>query len=173
MLVIGAAGGVGHLAVQIAKSFGAEVTGTCSTANVEFVRDLGADHVVDYTREEPAGRYDVILQIAGATPLRRLRRLLTPHGTLVIVGAGTGRDGAGGLLGPVVAMAKGRFVSRKNGKRVATFIAQIRTDDLEILAQLVTPHVERVYPLEQTADALTVIERGHVRGKLAISVRSA
>lgn len=172
-LVIGAAGGVGSLAVQIAKARGAHVTGVCGTTNVDFVRGLGADDVVDYTREEPTGTFDVVLQIAGDRPLRELRRLLEPTGTLVVVGGGVGRDGKGSVVGPALRMVTSRLASRKNGKRVRTFIAKIRTPDLETLAELVTPHVERVYPLAQTAEALAVIESGHVRGKLAIAVPSA
>jgi NADPH:quinone reductase-like Zn-dependent oxidoreductase len=171
VLVLGAAGGVGSFAVQIAKAQGAHVTGVCGTENVEFVRGLGADEVVDYTRDEPAGAYDVVLQIAGDRPLGELRRLLTPRGTLVVVGGGVGRSrGGGGLL---LRLAKAKLGSRKNGKRMATFIAKIRTADLETVAGLVTPHVERVYPLAEVADALAVIEGGHVRGKLAIAVPSA
>ena len=170
VLLIGAAGGVGSLAVQIAKALGAHVTGVCSTANVDFVRAQGADEVVDYTRDEPAGTYDVVLQIAGDLTLRELRRLVTPHGTLVMIGGGVGRDGKGSLLGPLTGMLNARLASRKNGKRIRTFIAKILTADLETLGALCTPHVERVYPLAETAAALAVIESGHVRGKVAISV---
>ena len=172
VLIIGAAGGVGSFAVQIAKSLGAEVTAVCSGANAEFVRGLGADHVLDYTREEPSGTYDAVLQIAGDSSLGRLRALLTPRGVLVVVGGGVGRDGKGGMLGPLLRIAKARLLSRKNGKRMATFIAKIRRPDLQTLAGLVQPHVERVYPLAQTAEALAVIEAGHVRGKIAISVQA-
>ena len=168
VLLIGAAGGVGSFAVQIAKALGAEVTGVCSAANLDFVRSLGADHVLDYACETPTGPYDVVLQLAGDETIGRLRRLLEPRGTLVIVGLGVGRDGAHGVVGPLARMAKARILSRKSGKRVKTFIAKIRTEDLETLAQLVTPHVERIYPLAETAAALAVIEGGHVRGKLAV-----
>jgi NADPH:quinone reductase-like Zn-dependent oxidoreductase len=169
VLVIGAAGGVGSLAVQIAKARGARVTGVCSTPNVEFVRSLGAD-VVDYTRDEPVGTYDVVLQVAGDTSLRRLRSLLEPRGTLVMVGSGVGRDDNGGALGPLIRMAKARLVSRRNGKRVHTFIAKIRRPDLDTLGVLVSPIVSRTYPLDETAAALAEIESGHVRGKLAIAI---
>jgi NADPH:quinone reductase-like Zn-dependent oxidoreductase len=170
LLVIGAAGGVGSLAVQIAKARGAEVTGVCSTPNIDFVRSLGADVVVDYTRNHPEGTYDVVLQIAGDTSLRRLRDLVTPHGTLVIVGSGVGRDGRNGALGPLVRIARARLASRRNGKRVHTFIAKIRRPDLDKLAEIVSPHVSRTYPLNETAAALTQLESGHVRGKLAITI---
>ena len=175
VLVIGAAGGVGSFAVQIAKALGADVTGVCSTTNLEFVRALGADSVVDYTREEPSGSYDLVLQVAGDTSVTQLRRLVTPRGTLVLVGSGTGRDGKGGALGPLARMLIARAASRKNGKRVAMFIAKIQAPDLETLAALaengqVRPAVERVYPLEQAAAALTEIEAGHTRGKLALTI---
>jgi NADPH:quinone reductase-like Zn-dependent oxidoreductase len=175
--VIGAAGGVGSFAVQIAKALGAEVTGVCSTANLDFVRALGADTVVDYTREEPSGPYDLVLQVAGDASVAQLRGLLTEQGTLVVVGSGTGRDGKGGVLGPLTRMLVARFASRKKGRRVATFVAKIRTADLEALAALaadgrIQPAVERTYPLEQAAAALTEIESGHTRGKLVVTVRA-
>ena len=169
VLVIGAAGGVGSLAVQIAKARGALVTGVCSTPNIEFVRSLGAD-VVDYTRDEPGGTYDVVLQIAGDSSLRRLRSLLEPRGTLVMVGSGVGRDDNGAVLGPLIRIATARLVSRPNGKRVRTFIAKIRRPDLDTLGGLVSPYVSRTYPLDETAAALAEIESGHVRGKLAIVI---
>jgi NADPH:quinone reductase-like Zn-dependent oxidoreductase len=175
VLVIGAAGGVGSFAVQIAKALGAEVTGVCSTTHLDFVRALGADAVVDYTREEPSGRYDLVLQVAGDASVAQLRRLLTAQGTLVIVGVGTGRDGKAGVLGPLPRMLIARTASRKNGQRVAAFIAKIRTPDLEALASLaedgqLRPAVERTYPLEQAAAALTEIESGHTRGKLVLTI---
>ncbi len=175
VLVVGAAGGVGSFAVQIAKALGADVTAVCSTAHIDFVRALGADSVVDYMREEPSGRYDLVLQVAGNASVGRLRRLLTPRGTLVTVGGGTGRDGKGGMLGLLMRMVVGRAVSRKNGRRVATFIAKIRTPDLEALAALaaqdrIRPAVEGTYPLEQAAAALTEIESGHVTGKLVVTI---
>jgi NADPH:quinone reductase-like Zn-dependent oxidoreductase len=174
--VVGAAGGVGSFAVQIAKALGAVVTGVCSTAHLDFVRALGADTLVDYTREEPSGRYDLVLQVAGDASVGRLRRLLTPRGTLVIVGVGTGRDGKGGVLELLTRMVVGRARSRKNGRRVATFITKIRTPDLEALAALVEegqlrPAVEGTYPLEQAAAALTEIESGHATGKVVITIR--
>ncbi len=176
VLVIGAAGGVGSFAVQIAKALGADVTGVCSTAHLDFVRALGADTLVDYTREEPSGGYDLVLQVAGDASVAELRRLLTPQGTLVVVGVGTGRDGKAGVLGPLMRMLVARAVSRESGRRVATFIAKIRTPDLEALAALaeegqLRPAVERTYPLEQAADALTEIESGHTSGKLVVTIR--
>jgi NADPH:quinone reductase-like Zn-dependent oxidoreductase len=177
VLVIGAAGGVGSFAVQIAKASGANVTGVCSTAHLDFVRSLGADTVVDYTREEPSGRYDLVLQVAGDASVARLRRLLTTQGTLVLVGSGTGRDGKTAVLGPLVRMLTARIASRTKGRRVATFIAKIRAPDLEALAELaengqIRPAVERTYSLDQAAVALTEIESGHTRGKLVLAIRA-
>lgn len=177
VLVIGAAGGVGSFAVQIAKALGADVTGVCSTAHLDFVRALGADTLVDYTREEPSGRYDLVLQVAGNASIGRLLRLLSPRGILVIVGGGTGRDGKGGMLGLLTRMVVGRVVSRKNGRRVTTSLTKIQTRDLEALAALVEegkirPAVERTYPLEQAAAALTEIESGHTTGKLVVTIRA-
>jgi len=177
VLVIGAAGGVGSFAVQIAKALGADVTGVCSTTHLDFVRALGADAVVDYTREEPSGRYDLVMQVAGYASAAQLRQLLTAQGTLVIVGTGTGRDGKARVLGPLSRMLIARMTSRKNGRHVAAFIAKIRASDLEALAELaeagqIQPAVERTYPLEQAAAALTEIESGHTSGKLAITIHA-
>jgi len=177
VLVIGAAGGVGSFAVQIAKALGAAVTGVCSTTHLDFVRALGADTVLDYTREEPSGRYDLVLQVAGDASVAQLRRFLTAQGTLVIVGTGTGRDGKTSVFGPLTRMLIARIAPRRNGQRVATFIAKIRTPDLEALAALtedgrLQPAVERTYPLDQAAVALTEIESGHTRGKLVLTIRT-
>src|SRR5262249_31518588 len=152
---------------------GAEVTGVCSTAHLDFVRGLGADTVVDYTQQDPSGPYDLVLQVAGDASVAQLRRLLTAQGTLVLVGSGTGRDEKGAVLGPLARMLIARITPRKNSHHVATFIAKVRTPDLETLATLaengqIQPAVERTYPLEQAAAALTEIESGHTRGKLAL-----
>ena len=177
VLVIGAAGGVGSFAVQIAKALGAEVTGVCSTAHLDFVRELGADAVVDYTREELSGRFDLVVQVAGYASVAQLRRLLAARGTLVIVGSGTGRDGKANVLGPLTRMLIARITPRKHDQHVATFIAKIRSPDLEALASLaedgrIQPAVERTYPLDQAAAALTEIESGHTRGKLVLAIRA-
>jgi NADPH:quinone reductase-like Zn-dependent oxidoreductase len=174
VLIIGAAGGVGSLAVQIAKADGAVVTGVCSAANLDFVRSLGADRVVDYTREDitaQADRYDLVVQLAGAAPLKALRRLLAPGGTVVLAGSGTGREGGGGALGPLTRMARAK-VTRE---RVRTFIAKIRREDLVTLASLaasggLTPPITQTFPLADAAAALTQIESGHTRGKLVIAI---
>jgi NADPH:quinone reductase-like Zn-dependent oxidoreductase len=178
VLVIGAAGGVGSFAVQIAKALGADVTGVCSTANLDFVRALGADTVVDYTTEPPSGHYDLVLQVAGDASVAQLRGLLTAHGTLVLVGSGTGRDGKSAALGPLTRMLIARIAPRKKRQRVATFIAQVRSPDLEALAELaeggrIRPAVSRTYPLDQAAVALTEIESGHTRGKLVLAIRTS
>lgn len=177
VLVIGAAGGVGSFAVQIAKANGADVTGVCSTTHLDFVRTLGADTVVDYTREEISGRYDLVVRVAGDASVPQLRRLLTAQGALVIVGSGTGRDGKSGALGPLTRMLIARIASRRHSRRVATFIAKVRTPDLEALARLAAdgqmrPAVGRTYSLDQAAVALTEIESGHTRGKLVLAIRA-
>jgi NADPH:quinone reductase-like Zn-dependent oxidoreductase len=174
VLVIGASGGVGTFAVQIAKSFGAEVTGVCSTTKVELVRSIGADHVIDYTRQdfaESGERWDLILDTAGARPVPHLRRALTHRGTLVIVGAEGGNRWTGGIGRQLRAAALSPFV-RHN---LRMYIAQSNRKDLQLLKELVesgkvTPVVDRTYPLADTADAIRYLARGHARGKVVISV---
>ena len=172
VLIIGAAGGVGTFAVQIAKADGAEVTGVCSTAKTELVRSIGADHVIDYTREDFAdgrNRYDVILDIAGNRPLSQLRRALTSRGTLVIVGA----EDAGNWLGirrQLRAAALSPFVRQKLG----FFISKERSEDLEELRKLleagaVRPVVDRTFPLGEVAQAIGYLRDGHARGKIVIT----
>ncbi len=173
-LIIGASGGVGSFAVQIAKSFGAEVTGVCGTANLNMVRELGADHVLDYSIDDitdGATRYDVILDIAGNRSLRKLRRALSERGRLLIVGGETDGRWVGGADRQVRAMLMSPFVRHKLG----TFINSENAADLVALAGLiesgeVTPSVERSYPLSEVAVAMRHLIEGHVRGKLAISV---
>ena len=174
VLIIGASGGVGSFAVQLAKVFGAEVTGVCSKAKVDLVRSLGADHVVDYTREDIAQtgeRYDVILDAAGNRSLAHLRRALTPKGTLVIVGgeeggkwlAGTDRQLRAALLSPLVS------------QRFRSFVASASQEDLEFLKGLlesgeVTPVIDRTYPLAEAPEAIRYLMGGHARGKLVLIV---
>ena len=173
VLIIGAGGGVGTLAVQIAKAERAEVTGVCSASKTELVRSVGADHVIDYTREDFAdgrNRYDVILDIAGNRSLSELRRALTPRGTLVIVG---GED-AGNWLGvrrQLRAAALSPFVRQKLG----FFISKERRQDLEELRRLleagtIRPVVDRTFALEEVPAAIRYLRDGHARGKVVITI---
>lgn len=174
VLIIGASGGVGSYAVQLAKAFGAEATGVCSTAKLELVRSLGADHVVDYTRDDFADgsrRYDLILDFAGNPSLRRLRRALTPTGTAVIAGGEEGGRWTGGMGRTLRALAVSPFVRQ----RFANFIAKQRSSDLERLADLieagtVTPSIDRAYPLDEAPEAMRHLAAGRARGKVAITV---
>jgi NADPH:quinone reductase-like Zn-dependent oxidoreductase len=179
VLINGATGGVGTFAVQIAKAFGAEVTGVTSARNADLVRAIGADHVVDYTAEDftrNGRRYDLVLQICGDRSLRDLRRALTPRGTLVLVGGGTGRHEKGdGMLGPLAAMIKGRFLSRFTHQRIRMFITKGRHDDLVYLSEQVeagslTPVIDRSYPLADAAEAIRYLEAGHARGKVVVTM---
>jgi NADPH:quinone reductase-like Zn-dependent oxidoreductase len=173
VLVVGASGGVGTYAVQLAKAFGAEVTGVSSTAKVDLVRSLGADHVIDYTREDFADgtrRYDLILDIGGSTPVRRLRRALRPRGTLVFVGG----ENSGNLTG-LGRQLRGALISPFLRQRLVLLVAKERAADLERLTGLiedgkVVPSVDRSYPLDEAPDAMRLLEKGHVRGKVVITV---
>ncbi|HSK26706.1 MAG TPA: NAD(P)-dependent alcohol dehydrogenase, partial [Jiangellales bacterium] len=174
VLVIGASGGVGSYAVQLAKAFGAEVTGVCSTAKVDLVRSLGADHVVDYSQEEitdSGRRYDVIIDTGGLRPLRTLRRALTPTGTLVVVGAENGGSWTGGIGRAVRAALLSRFVSQT----LVMLTAKERHEDLLELTELieagkVTPAVDRTFPLVDAPEAIRYLMDGRARGKVAITV---
>jgi NADPH:quinone reductase-like Zn-dependent oxidoreductase len=174
VLVIGASGGVGSYAVQLAKAFGAEVTGVCSTSKLDLLRSLGADHAVDYTREDfadGAHRYDLILDIAGNPTLSRLRRALTATGTAVITGGEEGGAFAGGMNRQLRAMALSPFLRQ----RLTTFIGRQRSSDLARLTDLidsgkVTPNIHRIYPLDDAAEAIRNLEAGKVRGKVAITI---
>jgi NADPH:quinone reductase-like Zn-dependent oxidoreductase len=174
VLVVGASGGVGSYAVQLAKALGARVTGVASTAKLDLVRALGADEVLDYTRDDYADgtqRYDLILDIAGNPGLARLRRALTPEGTAVIVGGEDGGNLTGGMNRQLRAMLVSRFV----GQRLAWFIAKQRASDLERLtafieAGQVTPSIDRTYPLDRVPEAMRHLEAGQVRGKVAITI---
>lgn len=173
VLINGASGGVGTFAVQIAKHFGAEVTGVCSTRNVELVRSLGADHVIDYTQRDFAHRperYDVILDNVANRSLSDLRRVLKPTGSLVIVGGAHG-DWIGPLLPPLKAAIVQPFV----GQRMGTFIAKLEQRDMQFLAELmqagkVTPVIDRRYAFEQAAQAMEYLETGRARGKVIVNV---
>jgi NADPH:quinone reductase-like Zn-dependent oxidoreductase len=165
---------VGTFAVQLAKAFGAEVTGVCSTSKTDLVRSIGADHVVDYTREDFAdgrNRYDVILDIAGQRSLSHLRRALTREGTLVIVGGEGGGKWLGGVDRQLRALVLSPFVRQKLG----TWISTEREEDLETLRGLleageITPIVDRTFPLGEVAEAIRYMRKGRARGKVVITV---
>jgi NADPH:quinone reductase-like Zn-dependent oxidoreductase len=174
VLVIGASGGVGTFAVQIAKAAGAEVTGVSSTARLDLVRSLGADHVIDYTRDDiTAGghRYDVILDTGGHRPLSQLRRTLTPRGTLVIVGSEHGGRWLGGSDRQLRALMLSPFTSQ----RLTTLLCSENTQDLQALTELiesgqVRPVIDRTYPLSQVPEAIQYLRDGHAQGKVVISL---
>jgi len=173
VLVIGASGGVGTYAVQIAKAFGAEVTGVCSTRNVDMVRSIGADHVIDYTKEgitQRGQRYDVILDTAGNRSVAELRGALTHEGTVVIVG-GTGGRFLMGFGRTLRGVALSPFVSQN----LRQFMSSTSKDDLIVLKELiedekVTPVVDRTFPLEDTAKALSYVGQRHAQGKTVVTV---
>jgi NADPH:quinone reductase-like Zn-dependent oxidoreductase len=174
VLVIGASGGVGTFAVQIAKALGAEVTGACSTAKTDLVAAIGADHVLDYTREDPVSgqrRYDVIIDIGGNRPLAHLRRALSPKGTLVITG---GEDG-GAWLGGMGRNFQAQLMSRFAGQSLTAPLVLERQADLMSLRDLVgsgaiRPVIERAYPLSEAAAAVRHLAEGRARGKLVITL---
>jgi len=174
VLVLGASGGVGTFAVQLAKAFGAEVTGVCSTEKMDLVRAIGADHVLDYSRDDIAGegqRYDLILDIGGNRPLRQLRRALAPRGTLVFVGGESGGQVTGGMDRQLRALALSPFV----GQQVRMLVAREHHEELESLRELVEagrlrPVIDRTFPLSQAPDAIRYLEEGHARGKVVITV---
>jgi len=177
VLIIGASGGVGTFAVQIAKSLGAEVTGVCSTGKIDLVRSIGADHVIDYTKDDFANsseHYDLILDIGGNASVSRLRRALTERGTLVIVGGEAGGRITGGMGRQLRAIALSPFVRQ----RLTMKTPKENFADLERLVQLIdagelTPSIERIYPLHDVPDAMRHLVAGHTRGKLVISMTDA
>jgi NADPH:quinone reductase-like Zn-dependent oxidoreductase len=174
VLIIGASGGVGTFAVQIAKAAGAEVTGVCRTAKMDTVRSLGADHVIDYTREDIAAaghRYDVILDIGGNRPLAHLRSVLDPRGTLVIVGGETG----GRWLAGSDRQLRALLLSPFTGQTLTTLICSENRPDLLALTTLiesgqVRPVIDRAYPLSQTPAAIHYMRDGHAQGKVVINL---
>jgi NADPH:quinone reductase-like Zn-dependent oxidoreductase len=174
VLINGASGGVGTFAVQIAKWLGAEVTGVCSTANVDIARSIGADHVIDYTREDftrGRERYDLILDIAGSRSWSECKRVLGPDATFVIIGGPkTNR-----VLGPLSHVVKVRLASVRSSRKVVFFVAKLNKEDLEVLGELlqagkVTSVIDKRYELSQTAEALAYLGEGHARGKVVITV---
>jgi NADPH:quinone reductase-like Zn-dependent oxidoreductase len=174
VLINGASGGVGTFAVQLAKSFGADVTGVCSTRNVELVRSLGADHVIDYTREDftrSDRRYDLLLDIAGSKSWSACRRVLAPDATLVIVGAHRRNR----LFGPIGHIVRLRLASLRGSQKAVFFIARTNRADMEFLSELleagkIKPVVDRRYELRDTADAFRYLGEGHARGKVVVTV---
>ncbi|MBI5869236.1 MAG: NAD(P)-dependent alcohol dehydrogenase [candidate division Zixibacteria bacterium] len=175
VLVIGAGGGVGSYAVQIAKAFGAEVTGVCSTAKVDLVRSLGADFVIDYTKEDlskKGQRYDCILDTGGRRPLSHLRRVLAPEGTLVGVGGEGGGKWTGGFLGDQI---RTLAISPFTRQRLRSMMAKTRKDDLVVLKNMieagkVTPALDRTFPLAEAAQAIRYLTEGKVKGKCVITI---
>jgi len=175
ILVNGASGGVGTFAVQIAKSYGAEVTGVCSTRNLDMVRSLGADHVIDYTNEDFTHgdqQYDLIIDNVGSHSLLQYRHALTHDGKLVIVGGTTDDPWLGALDAPIRAVFLKPFVSQK----FVLLLANVnRKGDMDVLRELmqsgkVTPMIDRRYPLEQVRDAMRYVETGHARGKVVVDI---
>ncbi len=173
VLIIGASGGVGTFAVQIAKAFGAEVTGVCSTGKMELVRSLGADHVVDYNVGDFADgdpSYDVVLDIGGNSPLSRLRRALGPNGRLVIIGGETDGRWLGGFDRQLRALLLSPLVSQK----LRMLGVSENAADLSVLTELldsgrVTPAIDRTFPLKDAASAMRYFDEGHARGKVVIT----
>ncbi len=174
VLIIGASGGVGTFAVQIAKSFGAEVTGVCSTKNLDMVRSIGADHVIDYTKEDFTQgdeKYDLIFQLAGTLSPSDCRRALTPKGTLVL----SSGESPGRWIGPMGRVIKALVLSPFVSQSLGTFIAKPNKEDLQVLKKLieagkVTPVIDRTYSLSEAPEAIRYLEEGHARGKVVITV---
>jgi len=180
VLINGAAGGVGTFAVQIAKSFGADVTGVCSTKNVDMVRSLGADRVIDYTKEaytqedftKSGRRYDILFDCVGNHSLSACRRVLDPKGTYIPVGGEAGRWMIGALARPITTLVLSRFVSQK---LVPFFLAKSSPEDLIVMHDLmasgkVTPVIDRRYSLSEVPEAIRYLEKGHARGKVVITL---
>lgn len=172
VLIQGASGGVGSFAVQIAKSFGADVTAVCSTRNVEQVRLLGADHVIDYTKEDftkNGSQYDLILAVNGYRKLQEYKGSLAPKGIYVMAGGATKQI--------FEALLRGSALSEKDGKKLGAFTAQPKQEDLMVLKGLaeagkIRPVIDKRYPLSETAQALRYLGEGHTRGKVMITVAS-
>jgi NADPH:quinone reductase-like Zn-dependent oxidoreductase len=176
VLINGASGGVGTFAVQLAKTFGAEVTGVCSTRNLDLVRSLGADHVIDYTKEDftqGQQRYDVILDNVGNQPLSGFKRALVPSGICVMIGGGGPSDG--GLIGPMGRPVKALLLSPLTSQKMGMFMADVTKADLTLLGELmqagkIKAVIDRTYPLSAVADAIRYVEEGHARGKVVITM---
>jgi len=173
VLINGASGGVGTFAVQIAKSLGAEVTGVCSSSNVDLVRSLGADHIIDYTKEDftqSIRRYDLMLDVAGSRSWSEIRRVLNPQATVVIAGAAKGNS----LLGPLSHIVKLRLAALRSSQKVMFFIAKFNRADMIVLGELlesgkVTPVIDKCYEMSKVADAFRYLGEGHARGKIILT----
>ena len=173
VLIHGAGGGVGTFAVQIAKWLGAEVTAVCGPDKIDLVRSLGAEHVLDYTREDftrSAERYDVVFDIGGTRALRRLKRVLTPTGRIVFVGMPSFR-----FVAPLLRVVFGTLTSRFSDKKALGFITQHSQGDLLVMKELleagkVTPVVDRAYPLSEAPEAIRYVEQNHAKGKVVITI---
>jgi NADPH:quinone reductase-like Zn-dependent oxidoreductase len=177
VLVNGAAGGVGSFAVQIAKSLGAEVTGVCSTRNVDLVRSIGADQVIDYTQQDftkCGQRYDLIFDAVGNRSLSACRRALSPQGIFVMAGGKAGRW----MIGPLARALQAGVLSRFGSQKLVGLFARASQEDLAIMRELmasgkVTPVIDRRYSLRETPDAIRYLEQGHARGKVVIALESS
>ena len=176
VLINGASGGVGTFAVQIAKDFGAAVTGVCSTRNVELVRSLGADHVVDYTQTDftrGAQRYDVVFDLVGNHSLAECRRVLTPGGTLILSGGGV--SGGGSVFGPMGLMLRAQVLSRFVRSRMVVLVERLTAANLATLRELaeagkIAPVIDRTYPLSEAPEAIRYLELDHARAKVVVTV---
>ena len=175
VLINGAAGGVGTFAVQIAKAFGAEVTGVTSTKNVELIRSLGADHVIDYAKEDftqSGQRYDLLFDIAGNRAWKEYKRVLTPTANFIIVGAQKGNP----VIGPLSHILKIKLAAIGASQKVSFFIAQFNRKDLAILRDMieagqVKPAVDRIYPLNEAAEAMRYLGTGHAKAKIVLKIQ--
>ena len=173
ILINGASGGVGTFAVQIAKALGAEVTAVCSTKNVELIRSLGADHVIDYTKEDftrNRQRYDLLLDIAGTRSWSEYRRVLAPKATVVIIGGPKGK-----IIGPLKHIIKMRIASFRASQKVIFFVANFNREDLCVLRELmeagkIKPIVDRTYPLNRINEAMSYLGPGHARAKIVVTI---
>lgn len=175
VLINGAAGGVGTFAVQIAKAFSAEVTGVTSTKNVDMVRSLGADYVIDYTKDDftrNGKQYDIIFDIAGSRSWKEYKRVMKPNSIFILVGAPKGNK----VLGPLARIFKLKAASLGSSQKVIFFIAQFNRPDLNILREMIEagkikPVVEKVYPLAQVAEAMRHLGTGHAKGKIVLKIK--
>ena len=175
VVVVGAGGGVGTLTVQVAKAFGAHVTGVASTSKLDLIREIGADEVIDYTREDftdGSRHWDVIVDTAGRRPLRQLRRALRPKGTLAIVGGEGGGKWTAGFFRQIL---RAPILSLFTGQKLRPVVSTENLEDLQALSELieagtVTPVVGKTYPLVDAAEAIRELERGHARGKIVVTV---